>query len=96
MMQKLTYSRVMMALLLPFGMLTVACGDGEDDPITAENVTLEQCEEIFSEDADAGEDAAGGAGAVEGDYNDDGVADEEDDAIKERCDELMADAEAEE
>lgn len=87
-MMKLTYAPLMAAMTL--GLVTVACGDGED-PITAENVTLEQCEELFGDDAD--EVAAGGAAPVEGDYNDDGVADEEDEAIEEKCDELMAEDE---
>jgi hypothetical protein len=88
-MMKLTYAPLMAAMTL--GFMTVACGGG-DDPITAENVTLEQCEELFGEDA-GGDVAAGGAAPVEGDYNEDGVADEEDDAIKEKCDELMAEGE---
>jgi hypothetical protein len=86
---EMTYPRIAAVLVLPLAMLAVACG-GEDDPITADNVTLEQCEELFPED---GGDAAGGAGALDGDYDDDGDEDEDDTAIEDKCVELMADAE---
>jgi hypothetical protein len=95
-MKNVTYGRILVCMLAPFGLLTVACGGG-DDEITAENITLEQCEEIFGEGsddaaADAG-DAAGGAGSLPGDYDEDGDEDEDDDAIEERCVELMAEGE---
>lgn len=88
-MKNVTLGRMLVCLLLPVSLSAVACGGGED-PITADNVTLEQCEELFGEADEA--PAAGGSddGAVEGDYDDDGDADDDDDAIKERCDELMA------
>jgi hypothetical protein len=83
-----TYSLVNVAVAASVALLSVACG-GSDDPITAESVTLEQCEEIFDPTAEAEEPAEGEDEPVEGDFDADGDADEDDTAIEERCDELM-------
>lgn len=69
-----------LTLLSCISLSMIACGS----ELTAENITLEECQEIFGEDAAEPEEDA-----VEGDYNEDGTADEEDEAIAERCIELM-------
>jgi hypothetical protein len=77
-----------LTLLSCVSLSTIACSS----ELTAENITLEECQEIFGEDA-----AEPDKDAVEGDYNEDGTADEGDEAIAERCIELMTeDADAEE
>jgi hypothetical protein len=71
---------IRLTLLSCLSWSTIAC----NSELTAENITLEECQEIFGEDAAEPE-----KGAVEGDYNEDGTADDEDEAIFERCVELM-------
>lgn len=72
-------------VLLALSMTAVAC---KGEKLTAENVTLEECEELFGESDAPSEEAKAG------DYDDDGDEDEDDEAIAERCDELLKEAEA--
>lgn len=95
-MKKMTYRLVSTMLVLPLSLVSVACGGG-DDGLTAENVTLEECNDLFSEDeaeAPAESDDEDSEEMLEGDYDADGDEDEDDEAIKERCEELMAEDEA--
>lgn len=82
-MKNFAYTKATALIAIPCAMLLAACGGGDD--LTAENITVEECEELFGE----------GAEDVEGDYDDDGDTDEDDTAIEERCVELMADEESE-
>lgn len=97
-MKKMTYRLVPTLLALPLALVSVACGDGKEG-LTAENVTLEECNDLFGEDdteaSSEGEDVDSEE-MLEGDYDADGDEDEDDDAIKERCEELMADDDASE
>jgi hypothetical protein len=89
-MKRMTCRFGSVCLVLSLSLAAVACGNGEK--LTAENVTLEECEALFEEgDAEeASEDAEAG------DYDDDGDEDEDDEAIAERCDELLEEAEGSE
>jgi hypothetical protein len=70
------------SLVMAVALFSVACGD---KGVTAENVTVEECEELFPED---------GTDESEGDFDDDGDADEDDVAIEDRCVELLAEGDA--
>lgn len=91
-MKKMTHHLVPVLLAFPMSLVAVACS-GNNEGVTAENITKEECDDLFaegeaedtseSEEVDAEE-------TLEGDYDADGDEDEDDDAIEERCEELMA------
>lgn len=89
-MKRMTYRFGSVCLALVLSLSSVACGNGEK--LTADNVTLEECESLFEESdvADSSEEAESG------DYDDDGDEDEDDEAIAERCDELLEEADGSE
>jgi hypothetical protein len=68
--------------LLSLALLTLACSS----KVTAKNVTLEECKDLFPDYAPQSE--------AERDYDDDGDYDDDDDAIKDRCCELLDEAES--
>lgn len=97
-MKKMTYRLVPSLLALSLALFSVACGDGKEG-LTAENVTLEECKDLFGEaDTEASSEALDedSEEMLPGDYDGDGDEDEDDEAIKERCEELMAEDEASE
>ncbi len=97
-MKMMTYRVTAVVTAASFALLSVACS-GSDDGLTAENITVEECADLFpaddgtEEDDDADEDSDSEE-MLEGDYDADGDVDEDDEAIEERCVELMAEAEA--
>jgi hypothetical protein len=94
-MKKMNYRLVAILLAFPLALSAVACGEKEG--LTAENVTLEECNDLFPEEETADASEAEEDEMLEGDYDADGDEDKDDEAIKERCEELMAeDDEAEE
>jgi|GEM_PF-4594745 len=67
-MTKMNVTSALLASLLSLGLLT-ACGDDKEDEdgITAANVTLAQCEELFGDEHGHDDDHIDGAGGEAGD-----------------------------
>lgn len=96
-MKMMTYRTVAILMAAPFALLSVACS-GSEDGLTAENITLDECVDLFPEEGDDAEedmdeDSDGGE-MLEGDYDADGDVDDDDEAIENRCEELMSDEES--
>lgn len=90
-MKKMTYRLFPVLLAFPLALASVACSGG-DEGVTAENITLDECRDLFTEEADDTSEAEDddSEATLAGDYDADGDEDDDDDAIKERCEELMA------
>jgi hypothetical protein len=88
-MKNRTYKLLPALMAVPFAFLTVACGG---DEVTAENITLEECNDLFGEvaESESTDEDAESEDMVEGDYNGDGEADSDDEDIAKKCEELMA------
>lgn len=82
-MKKMTYRAGSAVMMVSLSLASVACGGG--DKVTAENITLEECQDLF--------EGASSEEAEETDYDGDDDVDDDDAAIADRCGELLEEAE---